>query len=246
MNKILFSLMILTFLVSCNDIEQNNEEIPNYFTDIATVSNPNLSSGFYFTLDNNDKMWISKTNVPYYIPKTGQRIIASYSILSTADTSHLYSHKVELNNVYEVLTKNIFTITPATQDSIGNDPILIRDIWIGTDYLNIEFAFPGYNMTHFINLVTDTTQIYTDGKIHLEFRHNANNDNPVYTKSGIVSFDLKSLQTGSSGKSISLVIHTREFTTPENNTYELTYKYNMPMLTPMKHISIPQKAGKFN
>jgi hypothetical protein len=238
--------MILVFLVSCNDYEQNNQAIPNYFTDIATVANPNLNSGFYFTLDNNDKMWVTSTNFPYYIPKTGQRIIASYSILSTADTSRLYSHKVELNDVYEVLTKNIFTISPATQDSIGNDPISIRDMWIGSDYLNVQFAFPGYNMTHFINLVSDTTQIYTDGKIHLEFRHNANHDNPIYSRSGIVSFDLSSLKSLSTGNSINLVIQTHEFTTPEIHTYEFTYKFNSPMLAPVKHFILPQKAGKIS
>ena len=71
-------------------------------------------------------MWITSTNFPYYRPKTGQRIIANYSIVSVNTENDAYNHKVVLNDVYEVLTKGIFKIKPATQDSIGNDQIDVR------------------------------------------------------------------------------------------------------------------------
>ncbi len=243
MKKFFLGILALTFLVSCNDNEQNYQ-IPNSFSDIATVDNPNQSSGFYFKLDNNDKMWITLTGFPYYKPKTGQRIIASYSILSTADKSNLYSHKVQLNDVYEVLTKSIFKVTSTNQDSIGNDPVQINDMWIGSDYLNVEFQYPGFNQIHFINLVSDNTKTYTDGKVHLEFRHNANNDSPSYSKWGIVSFDISSLKTNAIGDSVNLVIHTKVFRTPQDQTYNLTYKFGTASPLNVRGIMIPKDKIK--
>lgn len=239
MKKILMSVLVLALLVACNN-DDNNEYFQSNFTNIATVENPNQSSGFYFKLDNNDKMWITSTNFPYYRPKDGQRIIAVYNILSTVDNSNLYNHKVQLNDVYEVLTKGIFKITPETQDSIGNDQIEIRDMWVGSNYLNVEFVYPGYNQIHFINLVSDSTKTYTDGKVHLEFRHNANNDYATYSKWGVVSFDLSSLQPLAVGDSVNLVIHTHEFTTTENETYNLTYKLGNAGSSNIREMKIPK------
>jgi hypothetical protein len=130
---------------------------------------------------------------------------------------------VRVNDVYEVLTKGIFNITPATQDSIGNDKISIGDIWVGGDYLNVEFVYPGYNRTHFINLVSDASKTYTDGKVHLEFRHNDNGDAPTYNQWGMASFNIRSLRQ-TPGNKVELVIHTNEFS-GGNTTYQLTYDY---------------------
>jgi hypothetical protein len=244
MKKILFGFLALAFLIACNNHEDENQMLTS-FTNIATVENPNQSSAFYFRLDNNDLMWITSTNFPYYRPKDGQRIIANYSILSVNTQNNLYNHKVTLNDVYEVLTKGIFKIKPANQDSIGNDQIEVRDMWIGSNYLNVEFAYPGYNKIHFINLVSDSTKTYTDGKVHLEFRHNANNDYTTYSKWGMASFDLHSLQSGTTADSINLVIHTKEFSTTVDKTYNLTYKFGAaPMALVIKRISMPKNADK--
>jgi hypothetical protein len=143
--------------------------------------------------------------------------------LSVNNDGTSYDHKVRLNDLYEVLTKEIFNITAAIQDSIGNDQIAVSDIWIGSDYLNVEFNYAGYNKIHYINLVSDSTKKYSDNKVHLEFRHNANNDYVTYSKWGIASFNLRSLQANASADSINLVICTKEFGTPTDKTYNLTY-----------------------
>jgi len=243
MKKILFSMLALLFLVACNPHDNENQFLSD-FTSIATVENPNQTSGFYFKLDNNDRMWITSTYFPYYSPKTGQRIIANYSILSVNNNGTTYNHKVQLNDVYEVLTKGIFNITPATQDSIGNDQISIRDIWIGSDYLNVEFTYLGYNKIHYINLVTDTAKKYTDSKIHLEFRHNANGDYATYSKGGIASFKLDSLQTNTTVDSVNLVIHSKEFGTPTDKTYNLTYKFGKLGSSNIKKMLFPANNEK--
>ena len=233
--------LILIYLIN-----EDDNQIQTNYTSIATVQNLNANSGFYFRLDNNDLMWVTKTNFPSYRPKTGQRIIANYDILSVNNGNALYNHKVILNDVYEVLTKGIFNVTPATEDSIGNDQVEILDIWIGSHFLNFEFVYPGYNKIHFINLVADTAKnkTYTDGKLHLEFRHNANNDYPQYNRWGVVSFDISSLQADAIGDSVNMVIHTKEYDTPSLKSYTITYKFgtNTSPAAVIKRIAIPKNV----
>lgn len=225
--KIFLLSLFVPFFVGCDLDDDDGYIINNYYTDIATVQNPDSLSAFFFRLDNDKLMWTVASNFYNYRPKDGQRIIANYSILFDKRATGLYDYDVKLNNVYTVLTKGIFQITPATQDSIGNDSISISDIWIGSDYLNVEFVYPGYNKTHYINLVSDNLKAYTDGKTHLEFRHNANGDTPTYMRKGIVSFNLKSLQTSAVvDKTISLVIHVNVPDQVAEKTYSLTYKYD--------------------
>lgn len=240
MKRFFLFLLIVPFLASCNDDDQCS--LDDYMIDIATVENPNQATNFYFTLDDGERMWTAASELKYYRPKDGQRIIANYTILAERPASSTHGFDVRLNDAYEVLTKGIFNITPATQDSIGNDYISIRDMWICSDYLNVEFEYPGYNKTHFINLVSDTSKTYTDGKVHLEFRHNDNGDYPNYFRWGIVSFNLRSLQTSPNG-SIGLVIHTKEFNLGEE-TYNLTYKFgtNASMVKHQKISIKPERA----
>ena len=224
MKRLLFLLLPLFFIASCKDDEHYS--LDDYSIDIATVENTDGGTYFYFSLDDSTRMWTATSELKYYRPVNGQRIIANYTILTNKPISAGYDHDVKLNDVYEVLTKGIFNITPGTQDSIGNDYVYIEDIWIGSDYLNVEFVYPGSNKTHFINLVADTSKTYTDGKTHLEFRHNSNGDYPHLNRWGMVSFNLKSLQKADKSN-VDLVIHTKEFNSiSDEQKYNLTYKYN--------------------
>lgn len=222
MKKFFLFSIILVLFASCNDSE--DDTALKQYIDIATVENPTQDTRFVFVLDDTTKIKTSSSLISYYRPKNGQRIIANYSLLTETPDSLGFSYKAQLNDVYEILTKGIFNITPATQDSIGNDYINIDQMWIGSHFLNVEFVYLGNSKTHFINLVSDNSKTYTDGKVHLEFRHNANGDYPMYSKRGIVSFDLKSLESGSSGQA-QLVIHVNEYGKSTNETYSLTYKY---------------------
>ena len=241
--RLLLIVALLPLFEACED--RSNNDIINYQVDIATVQNPYNESSFFFRLDNNQLMYVDESAFSGYAPKDGQRIIANYTLLSNKSATHLYNFDVRLNDAYNVLTKGIFNVTKATQDSIGNDSIAIDDMWIGSDYLNVQFEYPGYNKTHFINLVNDTSKVFTDGKIHLYFRHNSNSDSPVYIRSGIVSFNIKSLQTGATGTSLNLVIHVNVPNQAAEKTYNLLYdfksslttlapKHKFPALVPLK------------
>lgn len=220
MKRLFLIALLFPFLIACNDNHDNDYQ--NVLTDIATVENPDQATKFGLLLDDSTLLWAATSEVPYYRPKDGQRVIVDYSLL-TNNRDGKYKYDILINNVYEVLTKGIFNITATTQDSIGNDNINIKDMWIGGNFLNVEFVYPGYNATHYINLVADASKTYTDGKVHLEFRHNANNDYPEYNKWGIVSFNLKSLQTNTTD-SVQMVIHTKEFYSGDKK-YNITYKF---------------------
>jgi len=205
-------------------MDDNDSINENYHIDIATVINPDSSSSFMFQLDNDKLMWAPASGSSSYKPKDGQRIIAYYTILPDKSVDSLYDYKVQLNDAYNVLTKGIFAIKPAQQDSIGNDSITIKDMWVSSDYLNVEFVYPGNDKIHYISLVSDASKAYTDGKTHLEFRHNANDDRAVSYREGIVSFNLKSIKPASSAAAINLVIHVNI----PNQTAEKTYEYKYP------------------
>jgi len=240
---IILSLIVPLF-VACDFDHDDDYVVQNYYVDIATVKNPDSLSTFFFRLDNDKLMWTATTNYYNYRPKDGQRIVAYYSILSDKRATGLYDYDVRLNNAYTVLTKGIFKISPSTQDSIGNDSISISEIWMGSDYLNVEFRYIGYNQIHYINLVSDASKIYTDGKVHLEFRHNANGDTPNYYRQGIVSFDLKSLQAATSNKTLNLVIHVNVPNQVEEKTYSLTYSFDSnPLMIKSPKISFPEELG---
>jgi len=231
--KTLFFLLGLSIFTACNN---DDNSLSNYHVDIATVINSNNNSAFTFELDNNSIMKPIYTNVANYVPKNGQRIVANYTILSESLSGKKFD--VKLNDVYNVLTKGIYAITPSKQDSIGNDSIQIEDMWIGSTYLNVDFIYPGNDKTHFISLVSDASKLYNDGKIHLEFRHNANKDAGVILKEGLVSFDIKSLLPVSPANTISapvtLVIHVNVPNQAAEKTYEFKFpdlKYYSPNLT---------------
>lgn len=220
------SSVYLFFLLIFAGCSNDDDSYDRYWIDIATVENPQNSNEFFLRLDDNTLLWTEESNFPTYKPADGQRVIANYSIVSDKHATGLYDYDVKLNDVYEVLTKGIFEISPETQDSIGNDSIYVSDIWVGSNYLNVEFVYQGFSKTHFINLVSDTAKTYTDdGKVHLEFRHNANNDLGLYDRWGIVSFDISSLQQNHTD-SVNLVIHVNEPDKVADKLYELTYYFD--------------------
>src|SRR5665647_324393 len=118
MKKLLIGILVVFLITSCNNNEVNSND--KNWQAIATVENPTLSTTFNFRLDNGDLMYTNTAGLLNYKPKDGQRIIANYSFIETnSAASSAIKNNVKLNDVYEILTKGIFKIKPAQQDSIG-------------------------------------------------------------------------------------------------------------------------------
>ncbi|MDP4206934.1 MAG: NigD-like C-terminal domain-containing protein, partial [Bacteroidota bacterium] len=132
---------------------------------------------------------------------------------------------VKINALKDVLTKGIFMITPEKEDSIGNDPIHVNDVWLTNNYLNFEMQYYGGNMIHYINLVKDNNAQGPAGSaIKLQLRHNNKSDSGHIPLKALVSFDLSSLkQVGKT--SVDIVITGRDFD-GQTFTKTITYKYD--------------------
>lgn len=236
LRQVLMVALMGGVLASCSDFEDDGYSLDKFWVDIATVDNPETKNVFFLELDDSTLLWTAASAFHNYTPKDGQRVIANYTILADKRPTGLYDYDVRLNDVYEVLTKPIFNITPATQDSIGNDSIEITDKWIGSKYLNIEFAYFGYDKMHFINLVKDNSKTYTDGKVHLEFRHNSRGDAEMYRRYGVVSFDISSL-IDPTRESVPLVIHVNKPNQAAEQLIELTFRYKNQQPAQVRQVS---------
>lgn len=141
------------------------------------------------------------------------RVYVNYSIVgSERDETGLegnMNYYIRLYGFDDVLTKVpvkqsfINEDKEVRQDSIGNDPINVREAWFGGRYLNVEFRIPvkdGSKEKHFINLVQGDVVAHND-TVYVTLRHNAygerpdtGNDQGNYSWGrGRVSFDLTSI-----------------------------------------------------
>ena len=141
------------------------------------------------------------------------RVYANYFIVgSERDETGLegrMNYYIRLYRLRDVLTKDpvkqsfINEDEEQRQDSIGNDPINVREAWFGGRYLNVEFNIPvtsDSKVQHFINLVQDDVVAHND-TVYVTLRHNAYGEKPdtgndrgnYFWARGQVSFDLTSI-----------------------------------------------------
>jgi hypothetical protein len=202
--------------------EDDGYSIGKYWVTTATIYTGEYSP-YVIVTDNGDKLFPSSTAVPRFTIKDGQRVWISYTILGDAEGD--LDHYVKVNDLLEILTKGILELTPENADSIGYDPVRIREYWFTDDYLTIRFVYGGGGKVHFINLVQDVDNpVNDDGLPVLEFRHNRNNDPYNYRMRGTVSFKLNDLQV-SGEESIQFVLKAKPFEDHEPFEKILTYTY---------------------
>ncbi|MGQ8338510.1 NigD-like protein [Sunxiuqinia sp. A32] len=124
------------------------------------------------------------------------RVLVNYTILGDKFVDEENEeYYIKVNSVKDILYKGIFNITAATEDSIGNDPIHVHDVWKANNLLTFELDYYGNYMTHYVNLVKAPGELTAeDEPIELELRHNNRDDEPRYNMSALVTFDLSSIQ----------------------------------------------------
>ena len=161
------------------------------------------TDNLWIEMDNGDLLkTVSYNNSAYYNFETrdgldvGDRVFLNFTILddSVNDSTDVTTYFVQINSLQEILLKQIMDITPEIEDSIGNDPIIIQDIWIANKMINFKLKYWGRYETHFINLVKEPGKLSAvDQPYQLELRHNSNDDQEVIPYTTYVSFHLDSL-----------------------------------------------------
>lgn len=200
MKKLIVLMIAMVSILSCTkENEEPNENIWQAFG--VYVKTGAGTTDFQIHIDNGDL--VIPVEIPGDISASADtaRVIVTYTVLtedSLSDGSKKLNSKI--HEVFEVLTKDIINLTEENSDSLGNDPVGINanNVWIARNYLNIMFSFYGNDQVHTFNVIKyPNDSLTTDGRLLMEFRHNANDDYPGIKYNGVVSYDLNSLPQAS-------------------------------------------------
>jgi hypothetical protein len=212
--KTLHSLLLassLLILFSCN------KEEPQYYSALGVLSILNDST--IIETDDNERLLVLNRANPGAGYSHHDRVIADFSLAGGVKPSGI-DYLINLERLEKVLFKPVKVLTAENTDSIGNDPMDVRSIWLAKDFLNLNFGFYGGNQTHYINLIRYPGEIPTD-TVQLEIRHNDRDDSGYYALSGFVSFDLSSLRS-TVADSLVIKVTAKEF---DSRTYTGYFKY---------------------
>lgn len=213
--SIFYSLMIFLLIFAACTKDDGTE----YYSVLGIVDKRNDST--YIVSDEDERLLVNNASALTNVDDSS-RIIAYFTLSEQAKPAGT-DYLIDIYNYTEVLFKPVVVLTSEIEDSIGNDPVHIRDLWIAKDYLNINFEYYAFSnsIVHYINMIRHPGEVPTD-TIELELRHNNNDDLENYRLSGFVSFDLSSLRNP--GDSVILHITARDYF-GEQYEKDLTYKF---------------------
>lgn len=188
MKKIAFVLLLAFTLNSCEEPEYS---LNNFVVELG-LAIPEGDNGVFSVLtDSDQRLFVSASNLPYLTFTDTTRILVHYTKLGKSENT-AYDYLIKLNDLRVVLSKPVLFFDTELPDSLGHDPIVLRDLWQSKNYLNVDFDFWGAYIKHTINLAALESSVLSD-TILLELRHNANNDPEYYSFSELVSFDLSAI-----------------------------------------------------
>ena len=191
-----FSLvgLLAVTLFSC-DLNDDDYSLGKYWIGFGIV-NVESSSDYTIKMDDGSELFPVDGRYHWSEDEDSSRVLVNFTILDDKliDDDH-EEYYVRVNSVKEILFKGILDITEEIEDSIGNDPIHVEDVWTVNNLLTFELEYYGSGTIHYVNLVKQPGEITSaDEPIQLELRHNDKDDYPDYHMSAFVTFDLSSLQ----------------------------------------------------
>ena len=202
-------LAVIPALQSCDDVEGYSlgDMTPPLWATVRVTG-----SAFYLDCDVWGTLWPVNTNMGWYNPADGQRVITTFNPLW--DNYEGFDHAVKILTLEQVLTKEVETLTPENDGDFGNDPVYGASMGISGGYMNLYFTqnLPA-KTRHRISLVrpADDKELYgEDGYIHLELRYNTYDDVTGIPQPAVVSYNLNSLDITSETKGIKLKLNSGE------------------------------------
>lgn len=203
-------LAVMPVLQSCDDGDGYSlgDFTPPLWATVRVTGN-----AFYLDCYAWGTLWPVNTNMGWYDPADGQRVITVFNPLW--DNYEGFDHAVKILRIQDVLTKGIEELTSENDAEFGNDPVVINreDIGISGGYMNVFFLQNLPSKTkHRISLVRpkEDKELYgEDGYIHLELRYNDYDDVTGYYVYGAVSYNMNSLDITSETKGIKLKVNSK-------------------------------------
>ncbi len=219
---LMLCLALMSFLHACDDNDGYSlgDFTPPLWATVRTTGN-----AFYLDCDVWGKLWPVNTDMGWFKPVDGQRVIVSFNPLS--DQYGEYDHAVKILEMQEVLTKSLEVVTAENDDDFGHDAlrVLKNGTGISGGYFNVLFQqnLPSGNQKHLISLVRpekDSELYQQDGYLHLQLRYNdydqlSGNYAPFPSP---VSFSLRSLEIPEDAKGIKIHLNSEK-----NGAVVLTY-----------------------
>ena len=216
-----FSFMAVLALSfqSCND-DDDSYSLGDIAVDWATVVSETPRT-YYLVGDTWGTMWPAATAIPLYNPEDGQRVMVVFNPLY--DDFEGFDHAVKVEDVQEILTKDVEMLTEENNEEFGNDPIYIEqgNMWVSGEHLNIIFRYMHpLQQKHRVSLVTSALEVDAEGYIPVDLRYNTYQDTSNLWMEGSVSFRLKPLIELPGAKGIRLTMNS-----PENGIKELKFDF---------------------
>lgn len=217
MKKITYLLSVLCLAVTL--VFQSCDDGTGYslgdFTapQLATVRAVS-GTGFYLDCDVWGTCWPVNTDMGWYVPIDGQRVMTVFNPLW--DNYGGFDHAVKILEIQNVLTKYVESKTPGEAAEMADDalPAVEDGISITNGYLNVFFLrrLPFTTDVRLVYLKDDVTETVTpamaeDGFYHLELRCDTAADVETPGTYSVVSYSLNELHYNTSAQGIKLKVN---------------------------------------
>lgn len=210
------SLSLISIIMPSCDNDNDNTVIisPNALVTVKTAADNTC----YLQLD--DQTTLLPQNM-MKSPFGNKEVRALASISEIEGDSQEYTKLVHVNWIDSILTKNmVITDSEELDEIFGNDPVDIVKDWVTIvedGYLTLRFrtVWGNTGRFHTVNLVKSEN---SDDPYEIEFRHNANDDNEIATRDGLVAFKLSDL-TDTNGDTVDLTLRWNSFEGPKSTKF---------------------------
>jgi hypothetical protein len=196
--KVAIPVVILGILSASCIKDDDHYSIGDFMVSFGTIEKKGATVNDYVIhLDDGNNVVPHGSSVPWTEIKDNQRVLVNFNPLGdqklTDSTVTFIANIVSLRNI---LFKDIKKYTEVADDSMGHDPIVVRDAWISKTggILTLDLKYYTQGSVHYINLIDNGEANGINNPFVLELRHNARGDLKSYPATAFVSFKLDYLK----------------------------------------------------
>lgn len=197
-SKIIFPVVLVMgfLLTAClDDFHRHYNYNDNIVASYGLIQTNTSDQSFIINLDNGSVVTPS-SSLTGFTPKDSKRVwIRFYPVSETRLTDSTFNYPSRIYNINDILFKDVKKLSQVSEDSVGNDSIIVRSAWIAPkDILNLDLKFFAAGSVHYINLLDNGEGDGVANPYILELRHNARGDMKEFPVYAVVSFKLNSLR----------------------------------------------------